>query len=453
MYLYTSRSSESPKLNNAWGDFNKVINYVLDGGALQSVKSIESIGNNKCKISFETSIPFVQFQTIDISGATNTLYNTRLFIESIDIGSLSLTCYSKTLTDIIAKEETANIKAKVIACGMQKLFGGVAEERTIFKTTNGICYRIDDRDFRPLVNPPATINSTSNNWQKVARVCMAENFDSLDSSSSRLFPYSNLRPTENFTPTGKYIGQAFISYNRGYISTSANTDYITLNNMGSYPRTPMEYNIYANEKCIYIYLYVKATSYDYYSSASYAFGEYENFNSNAKSGLFVSNSFQTSNDVYDTTSKHCSLSSDSSENLNPIFPYTTYNNSLASTGVIYDNLKGIHAPIVFRKEVGLGGTYSGRDGIDYPNEYNNGIYISDYFVISSSGSSVYGKLIDIKYIANSVVFNSLDNSETIKNGSLLVIENNYYIAQKIANSRNNGNYDTNASLVLIKLDR
>ncbi len=451
MYLYTSRSSDSPKLNNTWGDFNKVINYVLDGGALQTVKSIEAIGSNKCKISFTTSIPFVQFQTIDITGATNTAYNTRLFVENIDIGTLTLTCYSKTLPDAISKEETANIKAKVIACGMQKVFGGVAEERTIFKTTNGICYRIDDRDFRPLVNPPVVPATANNSWQKVARVCMAENFDSLDSSTSRLFPYSNLRPTENFNPVDKYIGQTFISYNRSYndYSSSDTSDYITYNQ--SIARGSLEWNIFSNDEIMYVFLTGTGTG-SYQCTASYVFGEFNIINNNMKNGMLICNKMIQYNETYDSTNWSTAMGSTNGSNRNPIFPspYTNSLNGASSTAVIYDNLKNSYADISCVSEFNSSSIYSGNGGIKYPNELDNGFYICD--VIIRGDSNYYGKLKNIKYICNNVVTSAVINSESIKNGSLVVIDGVHYYAQKNSNSYMSSNNNMNM-VILIKVER
>lgn len=457
MYLYSSESNDAPKLTNTWGDFNKIINYVLDGGTPHNVLSIEAIGGNKCVIKFDSEIPYRPYQTIEIKNATNTIYNDRFFIEKLDIQTNEVTCYSKNISDILTKEENINLRSNIIPCGMQKMFGGVDDNRTVFKTTNNICFRIDDRDFRPLVTPAAPINATTNNWQKIARICMADSFDSLDSSSARLFPYTPERPTENFQPTGKYIGQTFIVYNRAFNNnTSSYNDYIVLSNVNLRSNN-IKWNIYANEKVMYIYFTVNATATNDNRQciACYVIGEYNSSNPSAKNGIMVTNKFNTLNDAYDITSGYnTSLGTPSfAYNNNPTFPSNVYNTTNSNAiAVIYDNLSNNIENVIFNREFIMGGAISGISNMQYPNPYDNGIYISD-IVVGAGTTTYYGKCYNLKHICNGVAPDSNIGTEKILNGSLVVIDNKYYIAQKLSNSYYSSSYDAGGGLVLIEMDR
>lgn len=188
MYYFTSSSLDAPKLTNKYGDFNKLINYILDGGTTYNVVKILANPSqpNTVKVYIDPNIamPFVALQTIKINGSIKPEYNTQAFIESINSVEKYLVCYNTAFVDTIGDDETANIKLKIRNAGFTRKFGGIAENRTVIKFQNGVEFRIDDRDWRPLVQPPVTVNATNENWLKIARVSMSENYDSLDTPPS-----------------------------------------------------------------------------------------------------------------------------------------------------------------------------------------------------------------------------------------------------------------------------
>lgn len=451
MYMYTSASTDSPKLNNTYGDFNKVINYILDGGSEQSVVSIEAIEPNKCKIYFSGSVPFVQFQTFQVSGAITTAYNTRYFVESINAVDKYAICYCHSISVITAIDSSVNIKAVIFGCGLTKVFGGVSDNRTVFKTPNGTHYRVDDRDFRPLVTPVAAINSTTNNWHRVARVCISDGFDSLDSTSNRMFPYNPERPTENFNPTGNYIGQTLVSYNRGVNpNNSIYNSYLTYNET----RHAMDWIAYANDKVIYITLYTQLnTNYNVKSSATYVFGEFNGINNSLKNSLLVCNKSSSYNSTYDSGDYILSMASyNTSENFNPIFPSNYTNGNTRACAITFDNMANSIDDIKFSGGSGISPTYSGGSGsISYPNPVDNSLYFSDVMVRSSS--KLYGACIGMKYIDNYIGNSGVVLSESIKQGTLMNISGSYYLLHKSPNAANDPNQYNNTVFVLYELDR
>ena len=41
MKFYSSYNPSAPQLTNTWGDFNKIINYIVDGLPAQNITSVE----------------------------------------------------------------------------------------------------------------------------------------------------------------------------------------------------------------------------------------------------------------------------------------------------------------------------------------------------------------------------------------------------------------------------
>lgn len=417
MRLFTSLGGDGPKLNNTWGDFNKIINYVLDGGTQYQVASIMSIAENKVKITFPTAVKFVRYQVVEISGSTNALYNTTFFIESISLDNLSITCYKKDLI-ILQEDVTASLRCRVAPCGMTKVFGGLSDQRTVFKTASGMHFRIDDRNFAPLVTPATTFN---NSWMKMARVCMSSSFDSLDSSLDRLYPYYDLRPNENFKPDGKYIGQNIFIYN---VTDYNSSDYITYQ-YGT--RGALDWNIYADENIMYIYTFTLNSSTTIIRSRCYIMGDYEPLDSNAYKGILLS---YTTNNTYDVNNMYYIFDestsyTNSTSNNSLIFPCNnqSYTNG---TMVIYDNSLGAASGVNYSSEFSIGNTHgSGYGGLSYPNRLDNSIYISDILVYS--GGTLYGKMKGVKWVNTSVVSNNQNSSGNIKMNELVNIGGKYYI--------------------------
>ena len=431
MYFYTSDTPGAPQLNNTYGDFNNVINYILDGGAQNSVVSIEAIEPNKCKLFFSVAVPFTQFQTFEVTGAVNTIYNTRYFIESINAELKYIICYCQTIGANTPIDDSPNIKARLFGCGMTKVFGGIENQRTVFKTENETYYRIDDRDFRPMVTPAVTINSTNNKWMKAARVCIADGFDSLDSTSHRMYPYNPTRPTENFNPTGKYIGQTFVIYNRGIISADsyAGADEYKLNRQ-NYSVGPMKWKIYADNRTMYIILYTTADYnqlFNRQSMAVYVFGEFDGIRQDIKNSILYCNKSEAYNDTYDGNI-YCGLFSYGSDNTSPLFPSIYVNGAYSPCSIIFSDANYNTVETTFIGGSGLSPTNSGSGGLQYPNPLDGGLYISDVLVKNSN--IYFGKCNGIKFINNHIGNNSKVASEAIIDGSMIKIDNKFYILQK-----------------------
>ncbi len=247
MKFYSSYNPDAPQLTNTWGDFNKIINYIVDGLPDQTITSVEMNEPFKVIVTLDSPAKCSKNETFKIENCDNLNYNRDYIVSSYSGNQVFL--YNLALTEILPASTNGTLK--LVTPGWTRKFGGVSDSRTVIKNAYGMEYRFDDRDFGPLVTPQATTNS----WMKVCRVSMSSNYTSLDSADSPIFPYESARPEQTFSASGKYLPNCLIIYNKNPSYTSAEVDCITSNSAAAqYTRGPMNWSIYANENFIYFCL-------------------------------------------------------------------------------------------------------------------------------------------------------------------------------------------------------
>lgn len=421
MYFYSSLSADAPKLNNTWGDFNKLINYLIDGGSEYIINKIDPYDNKKIKVYYDATLdssPWVSNQTIEITGSSKN-YNKRYFIESIHDAEKFIICYNSEITLSTSTTEIGDadtIKAAVIPCGATRIFGGVDDSRTVFKFSTGIEYRIDDRNFGSLLTPVVTFNTS---WSKVARLCMAEKFDSLDYTTSKMWPYNNTRPNENFTPSGNYIGQCFMLYNEG----SAVAEYITYTSN----KSANAYKVFANDNAMYIHVFPNNSYNNSSNSYFYIMGNFNQIDNNRTNGLLQCLHHYGTNSTYTQTT---GVWNNSTSYLSG-FTYSPNRNSICLN--IWDDYTGNTRTAYFYGGFGFGSAPpSASGGLRNTNIPDSNIYFSDTQIIDTNNCYL-GTLYDVKWI-NSAYRPTVD--------SLLLIDNELYISN-----------NSHASTALFKLDR
>lgn len=402
MYFYSSLSSDAPRLSNAWGDFNNLINYLIDGGNEYNILKIEPYADKAVKVYYDDTLtvcPWVQLQTIVLSGSTKN-YNGDFFIDQINESDKYMICYRSNINFLLSEEEISDtnvIKARTKPCGARRLLGGIDEQRTVIKFDGSIEFRIDDRNFAALLTPVVTFNS---GWCKPARLCMAESFDSLDFTTKRMWPYNSTRPNENFTPYGNYIGQSFIVYN----DADSVTQYLT----HTTGKGTCAYKVYASNKCMYIQIFI-GNSYNSYYSRFAVIGGYDALNKEVPNGLIQSQRHGGENPY--TTTGSFMRSTQTAERTDFTYDITRSNMHV----VIYDNTTGVAADALFYGGFGYGCTSpSGNGGLRLPNLADSNIYFSDIQVIASS--SYQGKLYDIKWVNSD--YRPIANTTAIIDGEL-----------------------------------
>lgn len=418
MYFYSSLAGDTPKLSNVWGDFNKVINYIIDGGTLIDIVKIEPNNATTVKVYYDITktLPWTKNMTITISGSTS--YNGNLFIDSINDVDKYAICYSDSIAGIGSITEISNgttvvLKAKTVACGATRLLGGISDNRTIIKFDDSVEFRIDDRDFGPLVNPVVTFN---NGWTKCARVCMAENFETLDFTSKRHYPYNGSRPTESFAPTGKYIGQSIVPYN-----TPNGTAYI----IHTTTKYSCGWKIWASSKCMYIQIYAPSTN-SYYSYFI-VIGGFDTIDKTKPNGIMET--WRPYNGTYDSTANSYFNLDTAGERGG--LSYSPSNRSMINLQ-IYNNGSDADVSVLYYGSGGYGAAPpSAQGGFPAPNPVDGSLYFSDCQLAGSTG--LYGTLYDIKWVHNTVTLTADD---------ILIIDNEYYMVIR--------SFDAS---IMVKLDR
>jgi len=407
MYLYTSASNEAPKIKNTYGDLNKVINYILDGGVQHSVTRIENYSESKAhtiKIYYAgDTCPYAQFQTINITGATYPEYNKRFFIEVINTVEKYIICYRSDLASNIPNDDSPSIKMKIHNAGFTRKHGGISDNITVIKFVGGMEYRIDDRDIRDLANPPIVKDSQNETWFKVARVTMSGNFDSLYSSLERTYPQTPKQPDQVFNMVNNNFCPAFIRYsisNNYYLTQTIDLNLVR----------ETTYKILADETCMYILLNspVDGEGYKYV----YALGGFETLNPEIKNGILFAGGYYGKSESYNFQSSSAYSSS------SMVRPYGNYSNILFKNddisqdyneiythNIIYNN--GNEQPDYMRRmpELSFSPYLSGIDGLSFPNPVNNALYFCDVIIVSGKDAyarKYYGKMHNLKWACNSM---------------------------------------------------
>lgn len=426
MYFYSSASPDAPKLKNNWGDFNTLINYIIDGGSNYKILKIEPNPEkeNTVKVYYEESIvgiPFVQFQSIVISGSAISAYNTQMFIESVNSQNKYYVCYNSNLNSTFGIDESTNITMKIKNAGFTRKFGGVDDKRTVIKFAGGMEFRLDDRDWRPLVTPDITPDTTNDNWLKFTRISMSNNYDSLDSSNARMYPYDPLEPLLNFRPEGKRIGtQSYIQWNR------VDTMYYPTQSTYDTPNKIM-YSIFADEKSILIALFNENNQGEKFV---YSFGEYDSYNINVISGfLYCKADTNYGRSDYDSSD----FSTNHPYNIQSqfLYNYDSANNSdsfykVNSTCVLFDNGFGNISNMVVSPEFIFSPLTSGnrdRKSLLNVNSINGGTYFCDVVLSDNApegSKQIYGKLRNMKWVCTNMTGqNNID-------GIIFKIDNEYH---------------------------
>ena len=420
MYLYNSLGADAPQLDNTWGCFNKLINYIIDGGTTFSVTKIEPYKDKKLRIYYDkgslSRCPWSLSTTVTVSGSSN--YSGDYFIESIDdINNCIIGYNSNIVFEGSQIESYAGISIKTKASGIKRIFGGVDDERTVIQFTDGVQYRIDDRDPGPLVTPVVKWNDK---WWKFARVSFSEYYDSLDSTPNRLYPYNPSRPFENIQPIGPFAGDSFFQYN----IANENEYYIT---QTSYNKTINHYQIFANEYAMYIQIFIGNMNSKY--SRFYVMGSIKN--STDENGILVSQNYSGAEYTYYNSIGSSYIYSEQCTS------FLSVNAPNRSNTLLYNNyIKTSAITPYFCGEYGPGSRIpSGRYGVSYPNSKGEVIF-SDVLVFDDV---VYGKLHDIKFI-NTRITSDIDGYYIIDDELYMTVRQNF----------NNSNYDT---AYMIKLTR
>ena len=455
MYLFGSDSSDAPKLNNTWGDFNKLINYAIDGsgGQTYDIASFAYYEDNKAKIKFkDNATPFLKYQTIILKSDS---YEMNFFIDKIDVDNTYIV-YNKDVSNTILNSYGANIKARFVKSGLTRVFGGISDNRTVFKLSKGLHIRVDDIDYSDkTIFPQSTATlPTNGRYAKVARVCVSDSFTSLDSSTGRMYPYNENRSNENFAPDGDYVGQQFVCYN--YRMVPNQSDYYMQSAYMHNDSNDYLYNRACRYKCYVskngiILLLLPDKSANVQSTVCYIFTEYDDFSSNQINGYIQCLKTDDFNMKYSDNIRFNPFTNDNTYGLKTPFPSNISTNNHPRLAKYIYNGGSNNTVIVYQvSSMSPSSSESGVGPLKYPNPINNKVYISD--IMLTDGANLYGKYYDLKWVNHNVNNNSIIGT-AMDTGKIIKYESDYYIVETVIPI----NYITNAggtpSKFLIRLDR
>lgn len=440
MYFYTSGSADAPTITNTFGDMNAIFNYIIDGGSQYDVTRIEPLADNRFKIYYTDITAFTLYQTVKISGSDISDYNSDTwFIEEVNTESKYYVCYNKNAKIESGITNATGMKISIRHSGIQRKFGGVENMRTVIKFSEGIEFRIDDRDWRQQTNPIVEDSDYTNNYMKMARLSMSSNYSSLDSNTAPVFPYNSQFPELTYTPVDKKIGTAsFINY------TKIDTTYYPIQNTSEYE--PVSWKIFATSKSMILILQNKN---QYHRKHVYHLGGFDRENTNISNGyLFSHCDLGNGTKDWDTSEFTVRYAyGDNANLLSETFRSET-ENRFQICSVVYDNGQGLSIGVNRCAEFKMSPNNSGyNNGLSLKNTNgpNGGTYFCDALIVGSEGTgqyTYYGKMYDVKWVCTNMAGFSSE-------GKIFVIDGDYYYSYIHGVSDNS----TESSINLIKLDR
>ena len=383
MFYYTSQNPSAPQLSNRWGDLNRVINYVLDGGSSFPIDRIEWYKEQYIKVYYTGEQPIYNFETFVISGSVD--YDNKKFLAtSVNIVEKYIIARNTSVPNISFVDiNNVGMTAKIVGCGAKRKHGGISYNRTVIRFGEKFDIRIDDRNIGDLFVPAIT---WGNNSYKFIRICGSPNFETLDYTTKRQIPFNSELPNLNFQPTNNYVSENIFAYNaRGY--------YLHLAGSSELENSPT-WRIWSNDKAMYIHLQTSGCTF------VCGFGLYDCYNKEIDNGFIYSTKtnhrYNEGNidSIYVNT--RGSFGADYSSR-----HYDSSNNHI-NHALIYDNGTGF--PEYYRQygEFGLYQSLSGNGGVLINNMSNNTIFHSDIIISNASRNQYFGKYYDLRWVISAL---------------------------------------------------
>lgn len=397
MFYYTSQNPSAPQLSNRWGDLNRVINYVLDGGSSFPIDRIEWYKEQYIKIYYTGEQPIYNFETFVINGSGD--YDNKKFLAtSVNIVEKYIVAKNTTVPSVSFVDiNNSGMTAKIIGCGAKRKHGGVDDKRTVIRFGEKFDIRIDDRDIGDLFIPKIV---WGNNSCKFIRICGSPNFETLDYTTERQIPFNSEMPNLNFQPTNNYVSENIFVYNaQRYYS------HLVSNELNNSPT----WRIWANDKAMYIHLQTDVCTF------VCGFGVYDCYNKEIDNGFIYStktnhryNEGSMNSDYVNTRG---SFGSDYSSRHND------GSNNHINHALIYDD--STDNSVFYRQysEFGLYSSMSGNGGIIINNMSNNSIFHSDIILSNASRNQYYGKYYGLRWVntdlnlSHDFVYTDVDNNK------------------------------------------
>lgn len=215
--FYVHTNNNAPQLQNAYGSMISVLDACLVSGIqLGTVSSLTASGTT-ITATFSTAHKLLQYQVIQVSGATQSEYNGQHRILSVP--SATTITFSLAIAPAVSPA-TGAISASLPPLGWEKPFS--ATGKAAYRSANLL---LPSRPFLRVVDALDPVWGST--YAKYAKVAIVENMTSIDTMLGVQAPYDPATPNKNWAGTGSgtsaYNGWAKWYYARAGATTAGYT--------------------------------------------------------------------------------------------------------------------------------------------------------------------------------------------------------------------------------------
>lgn len=189
---YTFTNTNAPQLSNAFGVMVDLLDACLVNGFGSQTISTMTASGTTVTVTFGTAHNFLQYQVIEIAGATPSEYNGQFRILTVP-NSTSFTFQLASTPS--ASTATGTMTCKLPALGWEKSFSGT--QKAAYRSLNTL---LAARPYLRVDNSQDAVYTST--YAKYAKVGIVETMTDVDTMSGVQAPYDAAAPTKNWVGTG-----------------------------------------------------------------------------------------------------------------------------------------------------------------------------------------------------------------------------------------------------------
>lgn len=189
---YTFTNTNAPQLSNAFGVMVDLLDACLVNGFGSQTISTMTASGTTVTVTFGTAHNFLQYQVIEIAGATPSAYNGQFRILTVP-NSTSFTFQLSSTPS--ASTATGTMTCKLPALGWEKSFSGT--QKAAYRSLNTL---LTARPYLRVDNSQDAVYTSA--YAKYAKVGIVETMTDVDTMSGVQAPYDGASPTKNWVGTG-----------------------------------------------------------------------------------------------------------------------------------------------------------------------------------------------------------------------------------------------------------
>lgn len=207
---YTFTNTSAPQLSNAFGVMVDLLDACLVNGFGSQTISTMTASGTTVTVTFGTAHNFLQYQVIEIAGATPSAYNGQFRILTVP-NSTSFTFQLASAPS--SSTATGTMTCKLPGLGWEKSFSGT--QKAAYRSLNTL---LPARPYLRVDNSLDPVYTSS--YAKYAKVGIVETMTDIDTMSGVQAPYDGASPTKNWVGTGSGAS-AINGWARWYYAASA----------------------------------------------------------------------------------------------------------------------------------------------------------------------------------------------------------------------------------------